>query len=120
MEHGLQAHMISRVETSNRCRCAGGIGSPHRSQCSWVALASSSTAFPDSSLANRRREENVEKVEKALLLPCPTICPSAHRARQGDLYYAPPSLALTLLDSYLRSEERRVGKECRSRWSPYH
>src|SRR5256885_4887775 len=22
--------------------------------------------------------------------------------------------------SHLRSEERRVGKECRSRWSPYH
>src|SRR2546426_4158230 len=22
--------------------------------------------------------------------------------------------------SYARSEERRVGKECRSRWSPYH
>ena len=22
--------------------------------------------------------------------------------------------------TYLRSEERRVGKECRSRWSPYH
>ena len=22
--------------------------------------------------------------------------------------------------SILRSEERRVGKECRSRWSPYH
>ena len=21
---------------------------------------------------------------------------------------------------YCRSEERRVGKECRSRWSPYH
>ena len=25
-----------------------------------------------------------------------------------------------LQDSGLRSEERRVGKECRSRWSPYH
>src|SRR5256885_9491726 len=24
------------------------------------------------------------------------------------------------LTQYLRSEERRVGKECRSRWSPYH
>ena len=24
------------------------------------------------------------------------------------------------LASSLRSEERRVGKECRSRWSPYH
>ena len=23
-------------------------------------------------------------------------------------------------DKKLRSEERRVGKECRSRWSPYH
>src|SRR6266849_3927854 len=27
---------------------------------------------------------------------------------------------LTLGDIALRSEERRVGKECRSRWSPYH
>src|SRR5256885_3116323 len=24
------------------------------------------------------------------------------------------------LDEIIRSEERRVGKECRSRWSPYH
>ena len=24
------------------------------------------------------------------------------------------------IDVELRSEERRVGKECRSRWSPYH
>src|ERR1051326_1534611 len=23
-------------------------------------------------------------------------------------------------DGFVRSEERRVGKECRSRWSPYH
>ena len=23
-------------------------------------------------------------------------------------------------NKYRRSEERRVGKECRSRWSPYH
>ena len=23
-------------------------------------------------------------------------------------------------EDYPRSEERRVGKECRSRWSPYH
>ena len=25
-----------------------------------------------------------------------------------------------LISSTTRSEERRVGKECRSRWSPYH
>ena len=37
---------------------------------------------------------------------------------------APGSKELTLNAtkgvSYTRSEERRVGKECRSRWSPYH
>ena len=26
----------------------------------------------------------------------------------------------THLEKEVRSEERRVGKECRSRWSPYH
>ena len=36
----------------------------------------------------------VEKLEKVLCMPGFTITP--------------------------RSEERRVGKECRSRWSPYH
>ena len=31
------------------------------------------------------------------------------------------NLALSAAKQYLcRSEERRVGKECRSRWSPYH
>ena len=24
------------------------------------------------------------------------------------------------VNTFIRSEERRVGKECRSRWSPYH
>src|SRR2546421_6300787 len=28
--------------------------------------------------------------------------------------------AVTALERFTRSEERRVGKECRSRWSPYH
>ena len=27
---------------------------------------------------------------------------------------------LHIADISVRSEERRVGKECRSRWSPYH
>ena len=29
-------------------------------------------------------------------------------------------LVLTGVTEQYRSEERRVGKECRSRWSPYH
>ena len=30
------------------------------------------------------------------------------------------SQLLTVMADAVRSEERRVGKECRSRWSPYH
>src|SRR2546422_11013816 len=30
------------------------------------------------------------------------------------------ALALLQAQGFARSEERRVGKECRSRWSPYH
>ena len=45
--------------------------------------------------------------------------------RQGELYEQIDHVNGWELDSVLeramdRSEERRVGKECRSRWSPYH
>src|SRR3712207_9569342 len=36
-----------------------------------------------------------------------------------DDVFMEPFVVRRLL-SVLRSEERRVGKECRSRWSPYH
>ena len=35
-------------------------------------------------------------------------------AQQGNTNYPPYNIV------QIRSEERRVGKECRSRWSPYH
>src|ERR1039458_946675 len=35
------------------------------------------------------------------------------------LVYLPASFKKTISYFFLRSEERRVGKECRSRWSPY-
>ena len=40
-------------------------------------------------------------------------------ARGLPLVHVPTSL-LGMVDAAKRSEERRVGKECRSRWSPYH
>ena len=36
----------------------------------------------------------------------------------AELVLNPCSVMVLLVQ--LRSEERRVGKECRSRWSPYH
>ena len=38
--------------------------------------------------------------------------------RGGLTYYQSDLDILVICDT--RSEERRVGKECRSRWSPYH
>src|ERR1051326_1610657 len=38
--------------------------------------------------------------------------------READAVF--PGGSFPLGDGLTRSEERRVGKECRSRWSPYH
>src|SRR5260221_4696051 len=42
------------------------------------------------------------------------VCEDARKIR------IPGALALAAVVIQIRSEERRVGKECRSRWSPYH
>ena len=47
------------------------------------------------------------------------------RNEMGHRFYTEEDIKLfqrikDLKDQGLRSEERRVGKECRSRWSPYH
>ena len=39
---------------------------------------------------------------------------TANRPKKKKLIHVQPDYEMT------RSEERRVGKECRSRWSPYH
>src|SRR2546430_11510687 len=46
---------------------------------------------------------------------------SAGQMKMGRAGFATVCLAHSM-DHYgqMRSEERRVGKECRSRWSPYH
>ena len=38
----------------------------------------------------------------------------------ANIVYPAVSILLAVGIMFGRSEERRVGKECRSRWSPYH
>ena len=49
-------------------------------------------------------------------------CGKCHKLKEA--YFAPDKAAIFGRDRHPaecdRSEERRVGKECRSRWSPYH
>ena len=39
---------------------------------------------------------------------------------EDEVYTVSVDADAIVKDMRLRSEERRVGKECRSRWSPYH
>src|SRR3989449_10900875 len=66
----------------------------------------------------------VDQMERLISTPLVTPLPPGFTPFPG--FNAPPprpadaraQARLELVD--LRSEERRVGKECRSRWSPYH
>ena len=48
------------------------------------------------------------------------ICCPAALAQQSKIAVASFNRMETDITARVRSEERRVGKECRSRWSPYH
>src|SRR2546430_3173860 len=55
----------------------------------------------------------------------PLIAISVNDSGSAEIYRGMPLLVSVvllhpLITDITRSEERRVGKECRSRWSPYH
>src|SRR5258706_10527573 len=50
----------------------------------------------------------------------PSLNLSANEATAIAMYLLRDQLVATNTRPAIRSEERRVGKECRSRWSPYH
>ena len=74
-------------------------------------VAALSTFYPDAKHVTDETSRHVQTVR--LIAKMPTIAAFTYRHNRG-LPYVYPDNALD------RSEERRVGKECRSRWSPYH
>ena len=70
----------------------------------------------------------IEDIKQRALTLCGWAVAQGNLAIRSHVDICDPELTAVhaLLDvretikPYLRSEERRVGKECRSRWSPYH
>src|SRR2546422_11739008 len=90
-----------------------------------------STLFPYTTLFRSERREHRQRgileVDLEPLVPyfpCKPPVDLAHEGRVAQLEVLPGDLlgARHHAEGELlrRSEERRVGKECRSRWSPYH
>ena len=55
-----------------------------------------------------------------LLVENPGVAQIIFVQQRNYLYSTEQVLMLGEIAGVYRSEERRVGKECRSRWSPYH
>src|SRR2546428_10537104 len=71
-------------------------------------------------LGSKGLPESPSKIQEPALLSLPCRC-SARRGPSGiTLSLAAYLGEFTCPCQISRSEERRVGKECRSRWSPYH
>ena len=74
---------------------------------------------------SNKQEDNAYQIDVASGGGIPTIGAKLFliNGAIADVYNKPYSTDgsnVTKLEVYFRSEERRVGKECRSRWSPYH
>ena len=73
-------------------------------------------------LGNIVATQKNSRYENARVMLCEQITPEGEAA--GNTVLALDAVDAGVGDTVLRSEERRVGKECtsvcRSRWSPYH
>src|SRR5260221_7060173 len=88
-----------------------------RSLCDWSSdVCSSDLTF--TTLSTGGKPETIDNVVK-VSFPRDDV-----RVDVDGWNKMPPFMGLTSYAGFVpaekRSEERRVGKECRSRWSPYH
>src|SRR5712691_10138265 len=68
----------------------------------------------------QRSQASESAAQQAIVQEAETPYPSLAIRGFGDVDFSATNQKGSLSGFNLRSEERRVGKECRSRWSPYH
>ena len=65
-------------------------------------------------------DKNVEIGDDCEIMPHVSIMSGTRMGKRNRIFNCAVIAAEPQDFNYKRSEERRVGKECRSRWSPYH
>src|ERR1022692_3221858 len=68
----------------------------------------------------RRRARNSREELTSFAADLPGSIQKFSPRSGGGFCFVPTGRIKTVKKFWDRSEERRVGKECRSRWSPYH
>src|SRR3989440_2961455 len=86
-----------------------------RSDRDWSSDVCSSDLLPDT-VGVRELRQNLSVYLRRVRAGA-TLKVTEHRRTVAVLA---PAGSGTAMERLIRSEERRVGKECRSRWSPYH
>src|SRR5258708_14688373 len=74
----------------------------------------------DTQLSHEELGTLVDAIRKAGCISMATPFDETSVDRCCDLGVQILKIASSDINDWIRSEERRVGKECRSRWSPYH
>ena len=64
-------------------------------------------------------KEYLEEIKTRLKVST-VVSKTVNLKKRGKEYVGLSPFKTEKTPSFTRSEERRVGKECRSRWSPYH
>ena len=75
------------------------------------------SAGMSTSLLVSKMRAQAEKYEVPVIIEAFPETLAGEKGQNADVVLLGPQIAYMLPE---RSEERRVGKECRSRWSPYH
>ena len=100
---------------------AGGMGDIYKAQDARLHRMVAIKALTNASAGDTdRRRRFIQEAQAASALNHPNIITIYDIVSEDDSEYMVMELVVGKTLADLRSEERRVGKECRSRWSPYH
>src|SRR3712207_9266439 len=106
--HGGQ--IVLRIEDTDRARSREEFEKSQLKDLEWLGLSFDEGPYRQSERGELYEEAAGRLSEEGL----------TYEAGGKALYFRPSDRSGSFRDGLRRSEERRVGKECRSRWSPYH